>query len=141
MAHDLGKPLKNIILGMEQGGTPSLHGWWFSLYLVALGQDGVSGFGGSEGCLMDAHFSQGQLDWRSSVQDRPSLLRVPAELWGQLPEQPLLQRYLLGAWGTSGAGGKAGANIWNLLIGASHSFVPLLISHPQYWEKWEIVSH
>lgn len=76
--------------------------------------------------------SQGQLDRRSSVQDRPSLLRVPAELRGELPEQPLLQRYLLGAWGTSGVGDKAGANIWKFLIRASHSFMPFLISHPQY---------
>lgn len=76
--------------------------------------------------------SQGQLDRRSSVQDRPSLLRVPAELWGELPEQPLLQRYLVGAWGTSGVEDKAGANVWKLLIRTSHSFMPLLVSNPQY---------
>lgn len=83
----------------------------------------------SDGCSF-LPCSQGQLDWRSSIQDWPSLLRVPAELWGELPEQPLLQRYLLGAWGASGVGNKAGEKVWKLLIRTSHSFMPLLISHP-----------
>lgn len=36
---------------MEQGGTSFLQGWLFSLHSVALGQDGVSGFGGLGGYL------------------------------------------------------------------------------------------
>lgn len=41
----------NAILEVKQGGTPFLQGWWFSLYLVALGQDDVSAFGGLIGYL------------------------------------------------------------------------------------------
>lgn len=41
----------NVILEVKQGGTSFLQGWWFSIYLVALGQDDVSGFGGLVGYL------------------------------------------------------------------------------------------
>lgn len=52
----------------------------------------------SDGCTL-LPCLQGQLDRRSSIQDWPPLLRVPAELRGRLPEQPLLQRYVLGGLG------------------------------------------
>lgn len=38
------------------------------------------------GCL------QGKLDWRGPVQNRPALLRVPAQLRRRLQEQPVLPR-------------------------------------------------